>query len=392
MEQKKLNILFLSSWYPCKNNPFRGNFVERHAVSVSKYVNVFVLHVCSDDSIKDVLIERLNDKGIQEIKIYYPKIKSKVPFFATLKKIIKIQKLYSKAIKSCLKEGITFDLIHFNVTLPLGLIAYRLSKKLSIPYVITEHWTGFLPGKVEGLSHFNLLLAKITARKASLILPVSENLKKSMQSAGIKGTYKVVYNVVDTDVFKLKGVLTKRIRFLHVSTLKDEHKNISGILRTVKRLREIRQDFEMVIVGDGDVNPHIKYAKELGILDILKIEGAKPISEIAEIMMDSDVFILFSNYENLPCVISEALCCGLPVVSTDVGGINEMIDNSNGILINSKDEDSLYRSMLYVLNNYTEYDSTKIREDAINKYGYDKVGRQFFEIYNDVLNNKRIEI
>jgi glycosyltransferase involved in cell wall biosynthesis len=189
-------------------------------------------------------------------------------------------------------------------------------------------------------------------------------------------------------MFGLKRKPTGILRFLHVSTLKDEHKNISGILRSVKRLNEKRQDFEMLIVGDGDVTPHIKYAKELNVLNVLKIEGGKSINEIARIMHDSDVFVLFSNYENLPCVISEAHCCGLPVISTDVGGIKEMIDDSNGLLIKPKDEDSLYRSMLYMLDNYINYNYLKIREDAISKYSYEKIGRRFFEIYNDILNKQ----
>jgi len=388
MEQKKLNILFLSSWYPCKNNPFRGNFVKRHAVSVSKYVNVVVVHVCSEESIKNVQIERFNNKGIIEVKIYYPKINSFVPLLSSIQKFFRIQKLYFSAIKSLSKEGIKFDLIHFNVILPLGLIVYRLSKKLSVPYVITEHWTGYLPENIKKLSYFNLLTSRIIAKKASMILPVSKNLKESMQTIGINNKYNVVYNVVDTKMFGLKRKPTGILRFLHVSTLKDEHKNISGILRSVKRLNEKRQDFEMLIVGDGDVTPHIKYAKELNVLNVLKIEGGKSINEIARIMHDSDVFVLFSNYENLPCVISEAHCCGLPVISTDVGGIKEMIDDSNGLLIKPKDEDSLYRSMLYMLDNYINYNYLKIREDAISKYSYEKIGRRFFEIYNDILNKQ----
>ena len=389
--QDRLNILFLSSWYPCRNNPYNGNFVARHAVAVAKFANVYVLHACSEEDITTTEIIVSENRGVQTIQIYYPKIKNSIPIIGQIQKYFVLRRLYLDAFLDLRKKIGLINLIHTNIIFPIGSIANYLHKKFSIPFVITEHWTGYLPVNSEKLSLIDLKLSRKIVSKASFILPVSNDLRNSMQKLGIKGNYKVVPNVVDTDLFSLKEPAHSPFRFIHVSTLNDNHKNISGILRTIKALSRKRTDFYFLSVGDGDTQPHIKYAEQLDIpKDIIQIEGARPIDEIATYMRQSDAFILFSNYENLPCVISEALCIGLPVISSDVGGVNEMIDDSNGVLIVSKDEKTLCNKMSYMIDNYIKYDTLNIRKNAIEKYSYDEVGQQFINIYKDVLTPKQI--
>ena len=98
-------------------------------------------------------------------------------------------------------------------------------------------------------------------------------------------------------------------------------------------------------------------------------------------MKDSDFLVMFSRYENLPCVILEALCCGLPVISTDVGGISEIINNSNGILIESEDKTALSNALEYMLDHLTQYDRKHIADNATKKYNYKSVGQAINKIY-----------
>jgi glycosyltransferase involved in cell wall biosynthesis len=148
----------------------------------------------------------------------------------------------------------------------------------------------------------------------------------------------------------------------------------------------MRNDFEVLIVGDGDIAPHQALAEELGIReDLIEFKGKQPIESIAQLMQQSDAFLLFSNYENLPCVIIEAHASGLPVLSTDVGGISEMINADNGILIAKGDEDSLVKELGNMLDNLNKYDRENIRDEAISKYSYPVIGKQFAEIYSEII-------
>ena len=63
------------------------------------------------------------------------------------------------------------------------------------------------------------------------------------------------------------------------------------------------------------------------------VAGLATVAATPNEMQQAHSFVLNSNIENAPCVISEALCCGLPVIATRVGGVPEMVDKFNGILV-----------------------------------------------------------
>ena len=116
--------------------------------------------------------------------------------------------------------------------------------------------------------------------------------------------------------------------------------------------------------------------------------GLIPYQQVAEYLRNADALIMFSRYENLPCVILEALTCGLPVVSTDVGGIREVIHEDNGILIPSEQEDELLKAIDRLLHKMHTFDKQKIAFSAKKKFSFEIVGRQFNEIYKEVLSGK----
>ncbi len=93
--------------------------------------------------------------------------------------------------------------------------------------------------------------------------------------------------------------------------------------------------------------------------------------------------VMFSNYENMPVVILEALACGLPVVATRVGGIPEMINQHNGLLVEAGDEAALKDAIMQMSANYSQYDPAKLRASVADVYGFEAVGK--------VLNNWYLE-
>ena len=127
----------------------------------------------------------------------------------------------------------------------------------------------------------------------------------------------------------------------------------------------------------------MEIAKDDGLLDEqVFFEAAVPYAQVAKEMQRSSALLLFSRFENLPCVMLEALCCGLPVISSRVGGIAEVINDSNGILVESDDVPALADAMERMCRDHSNYDRVKIAEAAAAKFSYDTVGRQYLEAYD----------
>lgn len=383
MEVNPLHILFISSWYPNRVQPTLGNFVQKHAEAVSDFARVTVLHVCYDDTVKGSkheVVEQSEGK-IRTIFIYLKKNSNS--FF----RFYKYLKAYSAGMKMVKKEYGTPDIIHANVLLPVGIVFCFLRSFSNIPFVFTEHWAGYLPEYPFRISLVKKYFVKKIIKRSKAILPVTDNLKNAMIQRGFKGKYIVVPNVVDTDIFiPVQNNVDAVKHILHVSSPDNDQKNISGILNIIKKLSEKRQDFVLNMVIDGDFAMFKKQAEDLDILNkIVFFHGTKNTEEVADMMKNSNFLILFSNYENFPCVIAEAMACGLPVLSTDVGGIAEHVNKTYGILIKAKENDAFENELNQMLDIFSSFDKKQIRSYAETHFSYEVIGRQLVEIYNNIL-------
>ena len=99
------------------------------------------------------------------------------------------------------------------------------------------------------------------------------------------------------------------------------------------------------------------------------------------LMPTPDTLLMFSNDENFPCVIVEALCTGMSVITSDAGGSAEAINAGNGLLVPVGNEKALAKAILDVMNNKLRYNTVDIRQDAVNKFSYPVIGHQFRELY-----------
>jgi glycosyltransferase involved in cell wall biosynthesis len=390
LKENKPNILFLASWYPNAESSQAGNFIQQHAYAVSEYVNVAVIHVVAVKNQQKHRITKGWRNGIYEVIVYYEKTASSFPIFSQYQKAKNQRAAYITAYNIALKEFGTFNLTHLNVVYPAGLFALYLKNKFNIPFILTEHWTAFQDSSTNSFTLIEKYFIKKIARQAEFICPVSKNLKSHILKFGIKNNFKVIPNVVNTTIFKVgqNSKKTEKLKLLHVSNLKDDHKNITGILNVVKRLSEQRNDFLLTIAGNGNIEKYKQDATNLNISkEVLCFDGEKSPKEIAQLMNESDVFLLFSNYETFSVVIAESWVCGLPVIASKCGGLTEDITSNNGIQVRVKDEDSLLQAIVYMINNVSCYDKLKIANEARDTYSQKTIGKQYYNIYQKIIGN-----
>lgn len=122
-----------------------------------------------------------------------------------------------------------------------------------------------------------------------------------------------------------------------------ELKGMSVLLDAVNRLQETNPKVELTVIGDGPDRARFEQkAKRLGLADRVHFVGAQSQAEVAEHLGRSDVFVLPSFAEGVPVVLMEAMATGLPVVTTHVGGMTELIDDGvSGYLVRPGDVEQL---------------------------------------------------
>ncbi len=388
---EKLNILYLPRWYPNRDDPMPGLFIERHARSVSPFTHVSVLYVHPDEKLKvkkyDIVESR--DYELYQVKVYYKNCKSGIGFYDKIVNLTRFVRSHLKGFKLVRINSGSPDIIHVNVLTRLGILALLYKVFTGKPYVITEHWTRYLPTTDTYHGFLRKILTKIVVRNASAVLPVTLNLQKAMESRGLKNrNYHVIPNVVDTEKFtpvERPGKNEKKT-IVHVSCFEDKQKNISGLLRVLKKLSELRQDWVCQMVGDGiHFDSLKKYAVDIELKEPFVIfNGLKEGEQLVNLMSTADFQVMFSRYENLPVVILESYSCGVPVLSTNVGGIYEHMNDDLGLLIPSEDEPALFEKLNYMLDNIEKFESQTIRKYAVEHFSKEVIGKQLYEVYRQI--------
>lgn len=135
--------------------------------------------------------------------------------------------------------------------------------------------------------------------------------------------------------------------FINVAR-QDENKNQMAILRAFHCLYLQRNDIKLILAGDGPC--HEKLAaevKKLGLDQVVLLPGK--VDQVSDYYAVADVYVQSSHREAMPMSVLEALAAGLPIISTDVGGLHDVV-KGNGILCPDYDENALYYAMDVMLN------------------------------------------
>ncbi|MFN8289507.1 MAG: glycosyltransferase [Chitinophagaceae bacterium] len=393
MERKK--ILWLCSWYPDKTNLYNGDFIQRHARAASLYNDIHVIYVTADYSgetrgkEKEVVINTV--PGLTEQIVYFP---AKRSFTGRIKAHYKWLFLYKQALRNYKIRFGKPDGVHLHVAWKAGLAADWCRKMFGWDYLLTEHWTIFQPEDPYPFNDRPLFFrrsVKRIIRDCRLLLPVSRNLGLRIQQSVIHKEFQVINNVADTDLFSCTPDVadtgpSQKFRFIHVSVMTPQ-KNPEGIIRAFTAVYRQHKNCELVMVGD--TAPAIRqFAAGMQLPeDAIHFRGVIPYGQVAAAMKEAAGLILFSHIENSPCVIGEALCCGLPVIATRVGGVPELLDESNGLLVDAGNEAALAGAMQTLLMQYANYDRKRIAEKAAARFSYESIGKQFDSVYRSAFNS-----
>ena len=390
--KKNKRILFLPKWYPNRIVPANGNFIENHALAISRYARIGVLFVRSEERTSSTVYETEVDQqhAFPVVRVYFRKPPAWLKFLIPLRYWKAQWKGYKKITELM---GGHPHLTHVHVMARSGPMALYLKYFKGIPYLITEHWSGYTEKSAKYRGLLRKAFTRYLVKQAETITVVSAFLRDAMKRHHLYNNYQIIPNVADTDLFVPAPVerldMNREVRHLiHISTLDTAVKNLPGILKVIKNISLVRQDFHLHLLGDGpERKKQEQLAGALGIMDsFVTFHGEVPPATVAGRLSTSCCLILFSNYETQSVVMIEAFCCGVPVIATAVGGIPEYLDRERGMLTEAENELSLEKGIITMLETFHLYDQQHIRHYALASFSRERIGRQFADIYESVMN------
>ena len=266
------------------------------------------------------------------------------------------------------------DLIHSHMGGTVFAALWCILKKCKL--VITVHTT---PEKAFRNKIEKLIREVLKLERAKLVAVSNENKRKVKEYYNLKDDKCLcVNNGIDLDNYYSK----KHQFFTFINVARhDENKNQKMLILSFSRLLEFSKDIRLFLIGDGPLHENLKdLVNELNISDYVVFTGN--IRNVNDYYAVSDVYVQTSHREALPLSILEAMASGLPIISTDVGGIKDVVKN-NGILINDNDDDSLYLSMFSLMNESEK--EIKLRKEEskriISDYSSKKMTENYEKIY-----------
>lgn len=378
-----IKTVWLPSWYPNRTAPFDGDFIQRTAKAVSAYAAVQVFFVTKDEACptkQEIIVQQ--DGALTETIAYYKttsigsRLLSWTQYFA----------LYKQLLRNYIKEHGVPDVVHVQVPIKAGLLALWLQRTYGVPYVCTEHFAIYNDEVADRFSRRSFYFKYYTQKvfgQARALLPVSKNLGEAINARVLQKPFTVIANVVDTSLFFYTPTTPQPFRFVHVSEM-GARKNVPGIIHAFCSLYEKEKNSELVLAGPYP--PAIYQAVERsGLLNkAIFFTGQLRYAAIAGVVQQGHALLLFSNSENMPCVILEALCCGLPIISTKTGGIAEVVNESNGLLVPVRDEAALLQAMQQMVAHYDRYNRSAIAQQAQTQFSYAEIGKQINAVYEQV--------
>jgi len=366
-----LKVLVLTSSYPTPEQPVGGIFVREYARAAADRADVVVAHLDRNGGAR-VHTTAIDDEGLPLVRVQYPRSPAGL--------------VWHLAAAEAAWRRLPFepDLIHAHFVIA-GIPAVLLGRLHRKPVVISENWGIFLADNPDRVKLPLRIGARFAFGRANLVLPVSDAMERSLRQLGVRTRMRVLPNPVDERVFSAPTAWEAREvpHLVTVGLFYDGAKGIDLLLRAVAQLgRKIRLD----IVGDGiERAEYERLAAELAIGDSVTFRGLLPKPAVAELMRTADVFVLASRYDNNPNVLLEALMCGLPSVATRVGGVPEIIDATNGILVPPHDVPALADGMRRMLDGLGGYDRALIAQRAAARFGRERIATDLAAAFADVL-------
>ena len=379
-----MHILILPSFYPELHRPLNGLFVKNQSRILINEVDKIGTVYVEQKSLRKLFVDIKSnifhkssryDEGILTYRIHGLNMLNQYKLGT---------KLWIKLTENLVKDYIEVngkpDLIHAHNVFNGGRAALHCLNKFKIPYVITEHASGFL---LNEYSIKQLNTAKEVFRKSHRTIAVSNNLAKAIEFSCNISDVKVVPNVVDTEKFKLPLKDEKHILFTFISVGNLlENKGHHILIEAFKNFTQKFPNSQLIIFGEGPEHKNLlKLTDNLNLGKSVFLKGRISPSNSVKKYQRAHCLVLPSLKETFGIVLIEAMACGLPIIATKSGGPDGIINDQSGLLVEPGNVYLMTRKMVELYKNFKKYDEDFLHNYVKNNFGHNAITKKLISLY-----------
>ena len=295
-----------------------------------------------------------------------------------------------------LHEKHNFDVIHDNQCLSYGLL---LMKSLGVPVLATIHHplsidlrtvlerAESFTRKFRYVMFYPTLMQSVVSKRLDHIITVSEDSKRmNNRDFGVPmGKQTVVYNGIDTKIFRPVKTLKNKKDIIFVGNIEDGKK---GFVYLLKALKHVKSDVRLVVVDGGA--PHRKITNML--IDKLELRhkvhfaGTASTSDLVKLYSQSAIAAVPSVYEGFGFPAGEAMACGIPVISSDGGALPEVVGDA-GVIVPARDEMALASAIDSMINDtksmkrFSEAGMARVKKE----FRWENAVQQMVRVYGSLM-------
>jgi glycosyltransferase involved in cell wall biosynthesis len=280
------------------------------------------------------------------------------------------------------------DVMHAFFVVPSGAVAYAVNKIFKVPYLV------YLGGSdVPGIDkdRYGAFYDMVTPfvrwiwGKAYITTAASHGLITYAHKADPSVDIKMVPNGVDIDRFRPVKRSHKRVRILAIGRL-IPRKGFQYIIRALPEVvKKTRNIFHLDIIGSGPYKEQLeKLAESLGVSEYVTFMGLVEYDQLHREYQKADILVNSSYGEGMPCVVLEAMGCGLPIVASDIPGNEELVRTGvNGSLVKPRNPAAIARALTALVNSKDKRERMggKSRE-MVKQYAWTNIASVYKQIYN----------
>ncbi len=380
---KQMRILFFNYEYP----PLGGGAANATAYLLREYKKNPELKVdLITSSIDDNFHKEKLGENIVIYKIPIGKNKNNLHFQSQKDLIVYTWKAYWLAKKMVKKNNYTLSHSFFGI--PCGFVSYLLKKQFKLPYIISLRGSD-VPGYSDRFPLIYKLLTpliKLIWENAQIVVSNSIKLKELALYSNPKQKIEIIYNGIDTNKFYPTEKNNSKKEFIvtpGASRITDR-KGLQYLIKAIAELVSQYPQIKLKIMGEGNARKYLEeQVAQLNIATQVKFLGRIPRDKTAKYYQEASVFVLPSLNEGMSNAMLEALASGLPIIATDTGGTQELVeDKKNGYIIKMKNSQDIVQKIERLIN------SSKLREKmgqisrqkALNM-SWSKIARQYIALY-----------